>query len=186
MSWWQSKEDVWSDLFEVTNVDSSSGVIDVGGGASLLLDVLLDLGFSDLNLLDISAAAISRVKERLGNRISQNNFFVSDVLTFYPGRKFDAWHDRAVFHFLSSAESQSLYLKSVLDNLNNDGTLILSTFAPNGPETCSGLEVARHNTDSLLEIFGKDFDLTFSESRTHVTPWESKQEFTVAIFKRKQ
>ena len=183
VSWWQNPSDLWLDLIDKCQLDKSSSTIDVGAGASLLADALLDQGFTDVNILDISEDALKRVKERLGNRIPAENYYVSDVRNFYSGRKFDLWHDRAVFHFLTSAEDQAQYKESLLKNLDSGGYFVISTFAPDGPESCSGLTVARHDLESLESIFGENFETIYSDNRIHTTPWDSTQSFTSAVFK---
>lgn len=183
VSWWQNQSDLWLDLIDKCQLNKNSSIIDIGAGASLLADALLDRGIKDVNVLDISEDALKRVKERLGERLPAENYYVSDVRKFDSGRKFDLWHDRAVFHFLTSAEDQAQYKESLLKNLNSGGHFVISTFAPNGPDSCSGLNVARHDLASLEKIFGDKFKLIYGDNRIHKTPWESSQSFTSVIFK---
>jgi 2-polyprenyl-3-methyl-5-hydroxy-6-metoxy-1,4-benzoquinol methylase len=185
VSWWQDPDDLWLDLFEKAKAKEFASIIDIGAGASLLIDSLLESGYSDVSILDISHSSLSRVRERLGERVRPGNYFVSDVLEFSSERRFDVWHDRAVFHFLTTLETQSAYKKALLDHLSLDGNLILSTFSPTGPESCSGLPVARHSVESLVSLFKDNFDLVYSDERTHRTPWGSAQAFTITIFQRR-
>ena len=184
VSWWQDETQLWLDLFDRLKLARHSSIIDIGSGASLLLDVLSGFGFKDLNALDISVAALDRLRARLAVKIPDENFYEADVLEFDSGRTFDVWHDRAVFHFLTNATDQALYRESVLRNLAPKGTLIIATFALDGPEQCSGLPVARHDIDSLNEVFSKDFSLIDSQRRIHRTPWGSEQPFTIARYRR--
>jgi SAM-dependent methyltransferase len=183
VSWWQDKSQLWLDVFDGLSLARHSNIIDVGSGASDLLDVLREVGFKDVSALDISAVALDRLKARLERKIPDTNFYVADVCDFESGRTFDVWHDRAVFHFLTEAADQARYCDSVVHNLAAKGYLIIATFAPDGPEQCSGLPVARHDIKSLQEVFGEKFDLIDWKRRIHNTPWGSEQAFTIARFK---
>lgn len=184
VGWWQDRDSLWLDLIFTTQLSKESAIIDVGAGASLLLDTLFDSGYSNLNALDISSAAISRLKERLNSVPHKIRFYVSDILNFKTNEKFQLWHDRAVFHFLLTPVEQKSYVKVAADNISANGYLVLATFAPDGPEKCSGLPVFRHSKDSLAELFSDHFILEWTEERIHTTPSGSKQNFTLCRFKR--
>jgi SAM-dependent methyltransferase len=217
VSWWQDADKVWLDLFYFVDVTPQDHIVDVGAGSSVLVDELLRSGFQNLTVLDLSASALARTKERLGRGeipkiagsaespeivktskmvgsaemgersnipgASPVHFVCADVLNYRSEVPFHIWHDRAVFHFLITENDRAKYLDSLRANLRPGGYAMIATFAPDGPEQCSGLPVIRHDQESLEKIFGSDFELIFSERREHVTPWGSIQPFTVVIFK---
>lgn len=181
VSWWQTPEALWFDLIERTGVDKSGAVIDVGGGSSLLVDALVSEGFTDVTLLDIAQAALDRVEKRIGSRI---HYICSDVTTLNAGRTFDLWHDRAVFHFLTTDLDRMEYRKRIKEHTKPGSWVVLSTFAEDGPEKCSGLDVQRYSEPDLASSLGPDFVCHWTERRTHITPWGSEQKFVTAGFKR--
>lgn len=153
-------------------------VVDVGGGASPLVDGLLDRGHRAVSVLDVSEAALTITCQRLGRRAGWVTWLPMDLLSWSPTRPYAAWHDRAVFHFLTTQEERAAY-RSVLEQATRPGSvLVLGTFAPDGPETCSGLPVARYDADGLARELGPQWRVEQSERRVHVTPWEAKQPFT--------
>ena len=184
VGWWQDREELWLDLISDIQLPKESAIIDIGAGASLLLDALIDAGFSNLSALDISSAAISRPKERLDNSLVGIQFYVGDVLDFKANEKFQLWHDRAVFHFLLTSKEQNSYVAVAANSISVDGYLVLATFAPDGPEKCSGLPVFRHSKDSLAELFSDHFNLEWASERMHLTPSGGQQNFTVCRFRR--
>lgn len=184
VGWWQDREDLWLDLISDIQLPKESAIIDIGAGASLLLDALIEAGFSNLSALDISSAAISRLKERLDNSLVGIQFYVGDVLDFKANEKFQLWHDRAVFHFLLTSKEQNSYVAVAANSISVDGYLVLATFAPDGPEKCSGLPVFRHSKDSLAELFSDHFNLEWASERVHLTPSGGQQNFTVCRFRR--
>ena len=184
VSWWQDRDDLWLDLIFDIQLHKKSVIIDIGAGASLLLDALIDTGYSNLSAIDISSAAISRLEERLGNSPVGIKFHVGNVLHFKASEKYQLWHDRAVFHFLLTSDEQKSYARVAADSINVDGYLVMATFAPDGPEKCSGLPVSRHSKDSLAEIFSDHFVLEMASERMHITPSGGQQNFTVCRFRR--
>ena len=184
VGWWQDRNALWLDLVTDIHLPKQSAIIDIGAGASLLLDALIDEGFSNLSALDISSVAISRLKERLGNLPVKIKFNVGDVLHFKASEKFQLWHDRAVFHFLLTLDEQNSYVTVAADSISVDGYLVIATFAQDGPEKCSGLPVFRHSKDSLAEIFSDHFVLEMASERMHLTPSGGQQNFTVCRFRR--
>ena len=184
VGWWQDREDLWLDLISDLQLPKESAIIDVGAGASLLLDALIDNGFSNLTALDISSAAISRLTERLGNSQVDIKFSVGDVLLFKASEKFRLWHDRAAFHFSLTSNEQNSYVRVAAESISVGGYLLIATFAPDGPEQCSGLPVFRHSKDSLAELFSTHFILEWASERMHLTPSGSQQNFTVCRFRR--
>lgn len=161
---------------EVTSADAR--IIDVGGGASTLVDDLLAVGYGDLTVLDISAAALEVARRRLGKRGAGVHWLVADVTTveLETGR-YDLWHDRAVFHFLTSASDRQAYLDRVRRSLVTGGHVVIGTFAMTGPTRCSGLDVMRYDVDSLSREFGSDFTVSSHLEATHVTPASRQQQF---------
>lgn len=153
-------------------------IIDVGGGSSTLVDDLLDLGFRNVTVLDISGAAIERAQERLGARAGDVTWVVGDATsTDLPSSYYDFWHDRAVFHFLTEPEARRRYVANVRRALKMGGHIVVATFGEEGPDRCSGLEVARYSAESLHAQFGEDFTRVSSRRELHTTPWGTEQAF---------
>ncbi len=153
-------------------------IIDVGGGESTLCDDLLELGYSNLSVLDISSNAIDFTKKRLGDKSSSVSWHVADVTTAQlDEKKYDIWHDRAVFHFLTDADSRQRYVNQVRKFVKKGGYVIMATFGENGPLKCSGLDVVRYDSKKLHNEFGDDFKLLGSDTTTHQTPFDTSQEF---------
>lgn len=183
VSWYQEYPDTSLQLIERAGLDSDAPVIDVGGGASMLVDNLLRKGFCRLAVLDISASAIECARQRLGDQAGQIEWLVADVTRFHPDHRFALWHDRAVFHFLTETEERHRYLEVLKSALEEGGYLVLATFAQDGPEQCSGLPVERYDTDKMQAVLGKSFALLESRRETHVTPAGKEQRFTYALFR---
>ena len=153
-------------------------VIDVGGGASTLVDDLLDRGFRDVTVLDLSAEALEIAQRRLGPRAADVTWIAADVTAAeLPAARYDVWHDRAVFHFLTDPEARRRYVERVLHAVKSGGHVIVATFGKEGPERCSGLDVVRYDAEGLHAEFGSPFRKVDSASETHTTPWGSEQEF---------
>ena len=153
-------------------------VIDIGAGASRLPDALLTDGRDDITVLDISQEALAVTRERLGSAKGRVTYIASDVLSWKPARTYDAWHDRAVHHFLTEPANQAAYVDLAARTLSPDGLLVLATFGPDGPTSCSGLPTARHSADDLAALLAPAFTLTHAETRTHRTPARAEQQFT--------
>ena len=162
-------------VIDSIGLDTSAAVIDVGGGASYLVDNLTARGFSDVTLLDLSPAALEESRARNGGSVT---YVAHDVTTWMPPRTYALWHDRAVFHFLVDDERQEAYLRTVLAGTAPGSHLVLATFAPDGPESCSGLPVRRWSADGLEARFGGHFDPVARSRSEHTTPWGSVQPFT--------
>jgi SAM-dependent methyltransferase len=184
VSWWQEPDSLWLDLIERSGVSPADPVVDVGAGASLLVDALLDAGYSDVTVLDISASALDRVSRRLGERAAGVRLVACDVTAFRGERPYALWHDRAVFHFLTDPADRDAYRASLRANLALGGLAVLAVFAPDGPETCSGLPVRRYDVPQLVKEIGPGFALVHGERRVHTTPWGAEQPFTVALLRR--
>ncbi len=167
----------------IGEVCSSGRVIDVGGGTSVLAERLSDRGYR-VTVLDISEAAIERSRKRLGAKASQIQWIAADV-TAEPGLEvFDVWHDRAVFHFLAASNERAAYRRLLLQSVPVGGHAVIGSFALDGPEKCSGLEVRRYDGPMLAEELGPQFILLKSEPEMHITPWGKPQSFQFSLFKR--
>jgi SAM-dependent methyltransferase len=160
-------------------------VIDVGAGASGLPDALLDAGVGRVTLLDLSMGALALTSARLGERANAVTTVVGDVLTHDFDEQYDVWHDRAVFHFLTEPEQRAAYARQVRRAVVPGGLVVIGTFASDGPETCSGLPVARYDAEALASELGEGFDLVESRRAEHHTPWDAVQPFTWVVLRRR-
>jgi len=179
---WTQTEPLMS-LSLIGEVCPTGRVIDVGGGSSLLAERLLERGYS-VTVLDISKTAIDRARNRLGDRASQIQWIVADVAENPQLGSFDVWHDRAVFHFLTASADRAAYTALLARTVPVGGHLIIATFALDGPEKCSGLEVRRYDGQKLSSELGPRFDLLRSVPELHLTPWGGRQSFQYSLFKR--
>ncbi|MEU6134103.1 class I SAM-dependent methyltransferase [Nocardioides sp. NPDC047086] len=164
----------------ITLAAPSGRVIDVGAGASSLADVLASAGY-DVTVLDVSANAVAQARDRLGE---QATYVVADILTWAPTGAYEVWHDRAVFHFLTDPGDQARYVDLATAAVRPGGGLVIGTFAPEGPDSCSGLPVARHDADSIARLFTEAFTMEHSETEPHMTPQGGLQSFTWAVLRR--
>lgn len=165
--------------------DDSVSVIDVGGGASLLAGRLVEAGYGPVAVMDVSETALARARERVGPAVAARvRWIAGDVTAAGDLGRFDVWHDRAVFHFLTAAEDQQRYAEALRRAVGSGGHAIIGCFAPDGPEKCSGLPVARSDAAGMLAALGAGFVLERSERRTHVTPWGKSQSFEWAMLRR--
>lgn len=183
-SWYQQRARQSMVLFERGGVTSTDSVVDVGGGASVLVDDLLARGFMDLTVLDISASALLLARQRLGASASAVTWLTEDLLRWTPARTFDVWHDRAVLHFLTDRRDRNQYC-SVLESATAPGSLaIIAAFAPDGPDRCSGLPVQRYGIESIRALLGPQWSLVSDDREVHTTPSGAAQPFTWAVFRR--
>ena len=185
VSWFQKRPDVSLKLIDATGIGKDQAVIDVGGGASVLVDFLLDAGFKRLAVMDISANALDDVKQRLGEQASKIEWLEADVTDFNPPQKFSLWHDRAVFHFLTEKADRQKYVGTLKRTLTANGHAIIATFALDGPPKCSGLDVAHYDAADICAELGGEFQLLEQMDETHVTPWNTEQKFSYFRFVRK-
>ncbi|MBS3933011.1 MAG: class I SAM-dependent methyltransferase [Truepera sp.] len=184
VSWYRAQLTVSLELIKLAGITRYSRVIDVGGGASTLVDDLLREGFQDITVLDIAAAALERAQERLGERAKRVSWIAGDVTQAGLPPIYDLWHDRAVFHFLTSNFDRRAYLAAVERALVPGGHLIIATFGLSGPPRCSGLEVVRYSPSSLWEAVGEQYVLVRDVAETHVTPRGAAQDFIYCLFKK--
>jgi|BEDMetMinimDraft_2_1075160.scaffolds.fasta_scaffold05040_3 SAM-dependent methyltransferase len=170
-------------LHAVTWLPQSAPLIDAGGGASRLVDHLLEEGFTDLTLLDLSAEALALARARLGPRAGRVQFIAADLLAWTPPRRYAFWHDRALFHFLTTPEERARYGAVLEAALAPEAAVVIATFAPEGPERCSGRPVQRHTAASLAAALGPRFELMWQERTVHLSPQGNPQPFQYALFR---
>lgn len=182
VSWFQAQADVSRELIEAAAPDRDAAIIDVGGGASVLVDDLLTAGYARLTVLDISRAALDQARARLGSRADTVAWLNDDALSVaLPPASFDVWHDRAVFHFLTDVGDRRKYVEQVRRALKPGGVIVIGTFAEDGPMKCSGLDVARYSAEQLAAELGAGFTLVTSRRHEHTTPWGAPQAFTFCV-----
>ncbi len=184
VSWFQETPAPSLELLGLTGAQSSSAIIDIGGGASRFVDSLLAQGFESVTVLDLSAAALASARARLGSKGNRVKWIVADATEWQPSEIYDVWHDRATFHFLTGEKEQNAYIQRLKHALRVGGHVIIGTFALDGPEKCSGLPVARHSAESLAALLGTDFALVDSRRHEHSTPWGAVQKFQFSTFQR--
>jgi 2-polyprenyl-3-methyl-5-hydroxy-6-metoxy-1,4-benzoquinol methylase len=184
VSWFQASPTLSLDLIHAAAVERHASIIDVGGGASRLVDALIEEGFANLTVLDVSEAATETAKARLGARATAVTWIVADVTKWEPGGTYDVWHDRAAFHFLTAPEDRVAYAQRVLQAVRPGGHVIVGTFALDGPERCSGLPVVRHDAESIGTVLGPSFKLIETRRHEHQTPMGGSQKFQFSRFRR--
>lgn len=184
VSWYQKKPETSIQLIQALKLPKEAKIIDIGGGDSCLIDSLIALGYTNLYLLDISENAIQRSKNRLGANADKVTFIVSDVLDFKPTEKFEAWHDRASFHFLTNEVDILNYKAIVSDSLTSKGNFVLGTFSDEGPLKCSGLDISQYSVEKILDLFEDTFEMENCFTEDHETPFETTQNFIFCSFKK--
>lgn len=185
VSWFQETPTTSIAFFESLNLPKSANIIDIGGGESRFVDYLLDTGYQNVSVLDISATAIEKKKKTLGNKAQNVKWIVSDVVDFKPTEQYDFWHDRATFHFLTQKEDVTQYIQTVSQHVKPEGTLILSTFSENGPTKCSGLPIQQYSERTLSEQVEAFFTKVKCVIVDHITPSSAIQNFIFCRFERK-
>ena len=185
VSWFQPYPKTSMEFIELFNMPLNAKIIDIGGGDSHFVDALLTKGYKNIWVLDISANAIERAKQRLGEKASMVHWIVSDVTEFESPVQFDFWHDRAAFHFLTSEDSIYKYVSIAENAIKKDGYLILGTFSENGPNKCSGLEIMQYSEASMSARFEVAFDRIKCIAEDHKTPFNTVQNFLFCSFKKK-
>lgn len=185
VSWHQENPKSSIDLILLANSSKSARIIDVGGGDSNLVDKLLELGFKNITVLDISAKALERAKERLDEKAKMVNWKECDIRKLDTNDRYDIWHDRALLHFLISEEDSKNYVELTKKYVNQDGYLIISTFSTKGPMMCSGLDTRQYSEESMKKLFSNGFEHVKSFEEEHVTPWGTSQIFTYNVFRKK-
>ncbi|MET4800526.1 class I SAM-dependent methyltransferase [Bradyrhizobium sp. LB11.1] len=184
VSWFQESPSPSLELIALAGAGLTSPIVDIGGGASRLVDALLTAGYTDLTVLDLSDAALAASRTRLGLAGDSVDWIAADMTAWRPTRTYDVWHDRAAFHFLNAPEEQATYVATVRRAVKIGGHVIVGTFAIDGPEKCSGLPVTRHSADSIAALLGAGFKMTDHRRHQHATPWQSVQNFQFSSFVR--
>ena len=182
VSWTQEVPQTSLDFISSFGLTKDAKIIDIGGGDSKLVDYLLDNGFENITVLDISAKALDKAKNRLGDKAKKVNWVVSDITEFEPKTAYDIWHDRATFHFLTTTEQVTKYLDTARKSVN--GYLTIGTFSENGPTKCSGLEIKQYNEETLTTELKNGFDKIRCVTEDHLTPFNTTQNFLFCSFKR--
>ena len=182
VSWTQETPKTSLEFIHSFGLKKTAKIIDIGGGDSKLVDYLMDEGFENVTVLDISAKSLEKAKDRLGEKANKINWIVSDVTEFEPNMTFDVWHDRATFHFLTTTEEIKKYLKTARKSVN--GFLTIGTFSKNGPKKCSGLEIKQYNEDELTLELKNGFDKINCVTEEHITPFNTTQNFLFCSFER--
>ena len=182
VSWYQKVPIESLQLIKKYSISNSDKIIDIGCGKSFLADNLLELNYTDISLVDISSNALKEVKERLQNK--SLNFIETDILNFNSNDKYDIWHDRAVFHFITNPEGIEKYISLCNKYINNQGILIIGTFAEDGPLKCSGLEIKRYSVDQISGLFKETFELVESFKMLHKTPFDTEQSFLFCVLRK--
>ncbi|SPL71978.1 class I SAM-dependent methyltransferase [Acinetobacter stercoris] len=186
LSWYQAHATVSLELLKKLGLDKDAHIIDIGGGASVLVDELIDAGFHHLTVLDLSEHALNISQKRLESQAEQVNWKIANIIEIeFPEQCFDLWHDRAVFHFLIDPDDREQYLKKAEKSVKKNGFLIVATFAEDGPKKCSGLEIRRYSIDDLKQLFElHDFKLLQSKKEVHLTPAGNQQKFNYCVFQK--
>ncbi|MGH8362522.1 MAG: class I SAM-dependent methyltransferase [Gammaproteobacteria bacterium] len=182
LSWFQPRPEISLELIRTAGVRKTDALIDVGGGASRLVDALLAEGFADVSVLDISEIALDKDRARLGDAAARVHWIATDITKWRPQRKYRLWHDRAVLHFLTDAAERAAYRKNLETALLPGGTAIIASFSLEGPESCSGLPVQRYSPDTLSVELGPRFDLRERREEAHLTPAGKLQHFQYSVF----
>ncbi|MFV8838359.1 class I SAM-dependent methyltransferase [Salinimicrobium soli] len=184
VSWYEPMPETSLACIAECNLEKDAAIIDIGGGDSFLAEFLVAREFTDVTVVDISEKAIERAKERLGENAEKINWIVADAVTFNPEKKYDLWHDRAAFHFLTKEEDVTQYMETVKRALKHGGFVILGTFSEKGPTRCSGLEIKQYSIGQMQKLFSDGFITMNCKNVDHKTPSGATQNFTFCTFKK--
>ncbi|MGQ0827742.1 MAG: class I SAM-dependent methyltransferase [Bacteroidota bacterium] len=184
VSWYQPIPTTSLDFLKQFNISTAAKIIDVGGGDSFLVDHLLEMGYQDITVLDISATSLERAKKRIGKNASKVKWVVADAVTFQPTEQYDFWHDRAAFHFLTQDQEINNYIDTIRKHLKPTGILVIGTFSEQGPKKCSGIEIKQYSEPSMTEQFQKFFEKVKCITVDHKTPFDTIQNFIFCSFIR--
>lgn len=184
VSWTQQVPQTSLDFIHTANIDKQANIIDIGGGDSKLVDFLLDEGYENITVLDISEQALNRTKQRLGDKAHKVNWIVTDITDFNPTTHYDFWHDRAAFHFLTTELQITKYLSIARRAVKENGVVTIGTFSDCGPTKCSGLEIKQYNETTLTTELSKGFEKLKCTTEDHITPFNTIQNFLFCSFKR--
>ncbi len=186
VSWYQSTPSTSLNFLKEFNISKTASIIDVGGGDSFLVDHLLQLGYTNITVLDISASALEKAKARLGNGANKVKWIVADASNFEPSERYDFWHDRAAFHFLTTETEIENYIQTISRGIKPKGVLVLGTFSEQGPTKCSGIEIKQYSEKTMTQRLTKFFDKVKCITVDHQTPFDTIQNFIFCSFKRLQ
>lgn len=184
LSWFQQTPETSLHFFREFNIPKTAKIIDIGGGDSLLVDRLLEMGYHNITVLDISEAALNKAKNRLGKQSEKVKWLVADAASFIPNEKYDFWHDRAAFHFLTDENDISNYIDTAQKSINASGILLVGTFSNKGPSTCSGIEVKQYTEDSMTRRLQTFFEKIKCIRVNHKTPFDTTQNFVFCSFRK--
>ena len=184
VSWYQPTPATSLDFLKQFNIPTTAKIIDIGGGDSFLIDHLLDLGYTDLTVLDISATSLDRAKQRLGDRATKVKWIVADAATFKPSEQYDFWHDRAAFHFLTQEQEITNYIDTIQKSIKPTGVLVIGTFSEQGPKKCSGIEIKQYSETTMTYRLIKFFEKVKCITVDHQTPFDTIQNFIFCSFKK--
>ena len=185
VSWYQPNPETSLNFVSQFKLPKTAKIIDIGGGDSFLVDHLLELGYQDITVLDISKAAIQRAKKRLGSKSDRIKWIVSDISDFIPTEKYDFWHDRAAFHFLTDKNDIDSYIETTTKAITQKGILVIGTFSEQGPTKCSGIEIKQYSEQTMTDLFQNHFQKTDCITLDHKTPFETNQNFVFCSFRKK-
>ncbi len=185
VSWYQKEPKLSLELILSTQIAKNEAIIDIGGGASVLVDYLYKNNFTNLSVLDISENALASAKRRLGDLAKQVEWIEADITQFKPPHQFSLWHDRAVFHFLTEASDRQLYVNVLRNSLRAGGHLLIAAFAIGGAIKCSGLEIVQYDSEKMIAELGEDFKLIAERSEVHITPANKEQKFAYFYFTKR-
>ena len=184
VSWYQPTPETSLELINKYQLPMNAKIIDIGGGDSFFVDHLLDKGFQDITVLDISEAAIERAKKRLGEKAVQVKWIITDVAKFIPQEQYDFWHDRAAFHFLTDEQEITNYQQAATKSIRPGGILVIGTFSEQGPKKCSGIEIQQYSEKTLTERFNTSFERINCITLDHKTPFDTIQNFIFCTFRK--
>ncbi|HET8839396.1 MAG TPA: class I SAM-dependent methyltransferase [Flavobacteriaceae bacterium] len=184
VSWYQPNPETSLHFLAQCHIPLDAKIIDVGGGDGFFVDHLLDLGYTDISVLDISETSLERAKKRLGDRAAQIKWIIADAGNFKPTEKYDFWHDRAAFHFLTKEQEIRNYVETTKENININGILVIGTFSEEGPKKCSGIEIKQYSEKSMSERFIPFLEKINCTNIDHQTPFDTIQNFVFCGFRR--
>jgi cyclopropane fatty-acyl-phospholipid synthase-like methyltransferase len=184
VSWTQEIPKTSLEFVRSAGLDKHAAIIDIGGGDSKLVDYLLEEGYDNISVLDISENALEKAKKRLGKKAEKVHWIVSDILAFQPAIHYDFWHDRAAFHFLATREEIARYLSTAQKAINDNGVVTIGTFSDQGPKKCSGLDVRQYTEQILTAEMQNRFEKIKCITEDHVTPFQTRQNFLFCSFKK--
>jgi len=184
VSWYQSNPETSLNFVSQFNLPTSAKIIDIGGGDSFFVDHLLELGYEDITVVDISSVAIERAEVRLGDKANEVKWIVKDISDFIPTAHYDFWHDRATFHFLTDQNEIDHYLKTTTKAISKNGILVIGTFSEQGPTQCSGIEIKQYSEQTMTDLFQNHFQKMGCITVDHTTPFNTTQNFVFCSFRK--